>query len=183
MSERKLIYLVLLAVVLVFTLAPTASAQLTSNAQAIALQANKPESLTVSVPSVATVTFALNGGTANGSATPSWTTTWVLGNARNNVKVCAYLAGAMTGASVGNTDTIPVANILGQPGAAGAFTAFTGAACGQGNALQISDTNITGVNKQGSKNDSVALQINETGLTLWADTYNGTLNIIAQATP
>ena len=34
-----------------------------------------------------------------------------------------------------------------------------------------------------SENDSVALEINDSALTLQADTYNGTLTIVAQATP
>jgi hypothetical protein len=95
-----------------------------------------------------------------------------------------FLAGALTGTN-GNPDTVPMANILGQPDATGAFSAITGSGCGQaGNALVINSYNLNTVGRKNvSENDSVALEINDSTLTLAADTYSGTLNVVAQATP
>jgi len=163
-----------------------AFAQLTSAPVPVALVALAPESLTVTLTSGATVNFTLTGGSADlGSITPAWTTTWNLKPSRNSVAVCVFLSGALTGTGT-NTDTVPMANILGQPDAAGSFTAITGNGCGQtGNALLINTYALTSPasRKNVSKNDSVALEINDSALTLEADTYSGTLNIVAQATP
>lgn len=169
---------------LIFAVAP-AFAQLNSAPVPVALSATKPESLSVTLTTGGPVTFALNGGTTTGSVVPAWTTNWNLDPQRTQVQVCVFLSGALTGTG-GNTDTIPPANVLAQPDATGSFTALTGSACGQSNALSISTHAITLSNrKNGSANDSVGLEINETSppITISPDTYSGTLNILAQATP
>ena len=183
-SVTLTIYSALLTVVLGCFLATPARAQLNSTPQTVALAASKPESLSVTITTPGPVNFSpLTGTTTAGSVIPAWTTNWFLVPQRNQVAVCVYLSGALSGTG-GNTDTIPAANVQGQPGGTGSFTALTGTACGQSNALSISTTAINNSNRtNGSKNDSVALRINESGLSLSADTYSGTLNIIAQATP
>lgn len=127
--------------------------------------------------------FLLNGSISTGSTVPAWITQWDLKPQRTQVQVCAYLSGALTGTG-GNPDTIPASNVLGQPDGTGSFTALTGTACGQSNALSISITPLTSANRRnGSRSDSIVLEINESGLSLSPDTYTGTLNLIAQATP
>ena len=176
--------LFLLTLVLAAGFAKPAWAQpLNSAAAPAALAAVKAETISVTITLGGPVNFnPLTGTITTGSLTPAWTTTWVLKPTRTAVQVCAFLSGALTGTG-GNIDTIPAANVKGQPGGVGPFTALTGAACGQTNALSISTTTITGANKNSSKSDSVVLEVDETALTLSADTYSGTLNIIAQATP
>jgi hypothetical protein len=183
MSQKKLWLSVVSTGIWVCTLANPGWAQLTSAPQPVTLNALAPESLSVTLTTPGPVTFNLNGGTVPGSVVPAWTTNWNLANTRTSLAVCVYLTGALT-APAPNTDTIPPANILGQPDATGPFAALTGAGCGQTNALVISTTAITNANRRnGSRNNSVALEINQTGLSLAPDTYTGTLNIIAQATP
>jgi hypothetical protein len=182
LSKRNLLLSAFLGVLSSLTLAGMANGQASSTPVPVTLIAHKPESVSVTLTSASTVNFALNGTITAGDVSPAWTTTWNLFPTSSPVTVCVYLTGDLTGTG-GNTDTIPPANILGQPEGTGAFTALTGTACGQSNGLQINSVAINGSNKSGSANDSVALEINEASpaLTLSADTYSGTLNIIAQA--
>lgn len=163
--------------------AAPAFAQSGSSSRALGPAPLAPESISVVLTAPGPVHFALNGSVTTGSISPAWVSQWDLHPQRNQVQVCAYLSGALTGTG-GNSDTIPPANVLGQPDGTGSFIAFTGTACGLSNAVSVSITPITNQNRHnGSKNDSIVLEISETGLNLSADTYTGTLNIIAQATP
>ncbi len=187
MTRVSRILLGVVTAILACTFATPGWAQaLTSAAATVALAAVKPESISVTITTPGPVNFnPLTGTTTAGSVTPAWTTNWNLKPSRTSVAVCVFLSGPLAGTG-GNLDTIPAANVQGQPGGVGPFAALTGSGCGQVNALTISTTVITGANrKNGSKSDSVAAQINETGIVpaLSADTYSGTLNIIAQATP
>lgn len=184
MQGISTIKLMALAVLLGCTVTTSAWAQLNSTPQTVALAATAAESISVTITAPGPVNFnPLTGTTTVGSVTPAWTTNWDLKPQRNQVAVCVYLSGALTGTG-GNADTIPAANVKGRPGGSGSFTALTANACGQSNALSISTTVIDNANrKNGSKNDSVGLEIDQTGLSLSADTYSGTLNIVAQATP
>ena len=185
MPSRKAVDVCILSSLLAFAFASSAAAQVTATAVPMSLSALKPESITVTLTSSNTVTFNLVGGSADtGSIIPAWTTNWNLKHSENTVMVCVFLSGALSGTN-GNTDTVPMAYILGGPGGVAPFTAITGNGCGQiGNALVISTTALTNANrKNGSKSDSVALEINDAPLVLQADTYSGTLNIVAQATP
>lgn len=175
---------IFLAAALTSVLTVPAWGQLNSAAQPVTLAAVQAESISVTITTGGPVNFnPLTGTITSGSVTPAWTTNWDLKPSRTQVQVCAFLSGSLTGTG-GNTDTIPPANVKGQPGASGSFFALTGSACGQSNALSISTTAINAANrKNGSKSDSVAVEIDQTALTLSADTYSGTLNIIAQATP
>lgn len=163
---------------------PAWAQALNASPQTVALAAVKAESISVTITTGGPVNFnPLTGTTTAGSVNPAWTTNWNLKPSRTQVAVCAFLSGSLSGTG-GNIQTIPAANVQGQPGGAGPFTALTGAGCGQANSLTISTTAITGANRtNGSKIDSVAVQVDETALSLSADTYSGTLNITAQATP
>jgi hypothetical protein len=171
---------------------PPVKAQINSNTGTVTLNAQLSESLTISVNSGNNVNFTLAGNTAAnaGSTTTGITTAWVLKPGRTSVAVWAYF-GSATAALVhqtaGNTVDIPSSAVKIQVGGAGAFNAltavspFNAAASG----LQIgSSIAITGANKNSSRNDTLAYQIDTTVVPqLPADTYIGTLNIQAQATP
>ncbi len=168
--------------------ASMASAQLNSGAQTIALNANLTESLTLNLSANA-VNFTLSAGSAAnpGSTNITATTAWTLKPGRTAVGVYAYFASAAAALTDGVGDNIPSsAFFISDNG--GASTALTntvvfGAANG---GLQLANVAITGVNKTGTRNDVMAFNINLTGGTLPqlpANTYTGTLNIQAQATP
>jgi hypothetical protein len=185
MTPRKTIVSALLTGLLGCVLAASGrAATLTSTPQPITLIAAQAESLTVTLSGASTVNFTLNGTSpALGSVIPTWTTAWNLNSTRTSVNVCVYLSGPLVGTDT-PTNNIPGANVLGQPEAAGAFTALTGNGCGQvGNALLISTTATTPGNESGTKNDSVALEIAGLAMPMPADTYTGILNVVAQTVP
>lgn len=169
-----------------------AKAQINSNTGTVTLNATLSESLTVTVNSGSTVNFTLapNAAANAGSTTTGITTAWVLKPGRTAVAVWAYF-GSATAALVhqtaGNAVDIPSSAVKIQVGGAGPFNAltavspFNAAASG----LQIgSSIAITGANKTSSRTDALAYQIDTTVVPqLPADTYIGTLNIQAQATP
>jgi hypothetical protein len=169
--------------------ASLASAQVNSGAQPIALNATLAESLTLSLSANA-VNFALTPGSATnaGSTNITATTAWVLKPGRTAVGVYAYFASSAAALTDGATPTpnnIPSSAFLipDNGGASAALTstvAYGGAAAG----LQLANVAITGVNKNSSRTDAMAFNINLSTLPqLPAGTYTGTLNIQAQATP
>ena len=166
-----------------------ASAQaINSGAQTITLNASLAESLTLSL-SANSVNFTLAAGSATnaGSANITATTTWVLKPGRTAVGVYAYFASAAAALTDGAGDNIPSSAFFIADNA-GASTALTSTvAFGAANAgLQLANVAITGANKNSSRTDVMAFNINLTGGTLPqlpAATYTGTLNIQAQATP
>lgn len=176
--------------VLVVGMASLASAQLTTAAQPIALNATLNESLTLNLSANA-VSFPLTAGSASnpGSTGITATTTWVLKPGRTAVGVYAYFANAA--AALSDTST-PANNIPSSAffisdngGASTALTSTTG--FGGANAgLQLENIAITGTNKNSKSVDNMTFNINLSGGTLPqlpAGAYNGTLNIQAQATP
>ena len=175
------------AVLLALTFASSlASAQLNSGAQPIALNASLSESLTVSLTANA-VNFTLTPGNANnaGSTNITATTAWVLKPGRTAVGVYAYFASATAALTDGAGDNIPSsAFFISDNG--GASTALTGTVAfgGANGGLQLANVAITGANKNSNRTDAMAFNINLTPLPqLPANTYTGTLNIQAQATP
>src|SRR6266849_1089355 len=189
--SRKL-WIVATALILFAMNGSPANAQINSNTGTVTLNATLSESLTVTVNSGSTVNFTLAPNTAvnAGSATTGVTTAWVLKPGRTSVALWAYFTSAtasLVHQTAGNTVDIPSSAVKIQGGGAGAFNAltavspFTAAASG----LQIgSSIAITGANKNSSRADTLAYQIDTTVVPqLPADTYVGTLNIQAQATP
>src|SRR6266436_9372481 len=182
-----------MALVLLALFVPASHAQAAnSNIGTVTINATLTESLTVTVNSGAAVTIPLLPNTAvNGTATTTGvTTTWTLKPGRTSVALWAYFSSAATAlvhATAGNTTDIPSSAVKIQVGGAGAFNAltvvspFNAAASG----LQIGAAiAITGLNKSGNRTDTLAYQIDTTVVPqLQADTYVGTLNIEAQATP
>jgi hypothetical protein len=172
---------------------PDSQAQaINSNVGNVVINAQLTESLTVTINSGAAVTIPILPNTAvNGTATTTGVTTaWTLKPGRTTVALWAYFgsaAVALLHQTAGNTTDIPSSAVKIQVGGAGAFNAltvvspFNAAASG----LQIGPSiAITGANKNSSRVDSLAYQIDTTVVPqLQADTYTGTLNIQATATP
>lgn len=187
MKTGTLLRIAVVALTMTFA-ASLASAQLNSAAQPIALNATLAESLTVNL-SANTVNFTLAAGSAAnaGSTTVTATTAWVLKPGRTAVGVYAYFANSAAALTDGAAppDNIPSADftIADNGGAAAALTnsvAFGGANAG----LQLANVAITGANKNSNRTDTMAFNINLSTLgQLPANTYTGTLNIQAQATP
>jgi hypothetical protein len=168
--------------------ASLASAQaLNSGAQAIALNANLAESLSVTL-SASSVNFALSAGSATnpGSAGITATTAWTLAPGRTSVGVYAYFASASAALTDG-TNNIPssaffISDNSGTPAALTNTVVYGAAAAG----LKLATVPITATNRTASRTDAMTFNINLTGGTLPqlpANTYTGTLNIQAQATP
>ena len=182
-----------MALVFVGLFVPDTQAQaINSNVGNVTINATLTESLTVAITSGAAVTIPILPNTAvNGTATTTGvTTTWTLKPGRTSVALWAYFSSAATAlvhTTAGNTTDIPSSAVKIQVGGAGAFNAltvvspFNAAASG----LQIGPSiAITGANKNSSRADTLAYQIDTTVVPqLQADTYTGTLNIEAQATP
>lgn len=185
-----------LALLVGASLVPAASwAQLNSAPGTVTLTATLAESLTINVTSGNAVNWnALQANTAaqapTGATTTSVTTAWVLKPTRTSVAVWAYFGTAATALlhqTAGNPTDIPSSAVKVQVGGAGAFNAltnvspFNAAASG----LQIGAAiAITNANRASSRTDTLAYQLDTTVVPqLAADTYIGTLNIAAQATP
>jgi hypothetical protein len=161
-----------------------------SGAQPIALNAQLAESLTLNLTANA-VSFTLTAGSAAnaGSTNITATTAWVLKPGRTQVTVDAYFATAAVALTDGGApaNNIPSSAffISDNGGASAALVnnvAFGGASAG----LRLATVAITGANKNSSRTDNMAFNINLTGGTLPqlpAGNYNGVLNIQAQATP
>jgi len=178
------------AIALGIALATTmASAQaINSGAQTIALNATLAESLTLSL-SANSVNFTLAAGSAAnaGSTNITATTAWVLKPGRTAVGVYAYFANAASALTDGAGYNIPSSAFFISDNA-GPSTALTSTiAFGAANGgMQLANVAITGANKNSSRTDLMAFNINLSGGTLPqlpAATYTGTLNIQAQATP
>jgi hypothetical protein len=180
----------LLAIALIVTgAASLASAQvLNSGAQPIALNATLAESLTLSLTANA-VNFPLTAGSAAnpGSTNITATTAWVLKPGRTTLGVFAYFASAPAALTDGAGNNIPSSafKISDNGGASTALTntvAFGAATAG----LQLANVALTAANRNGTRNDVMAFNIDLSAGTLPqlpAATYTGTLNIQAQATP
>jgi hypothetical protein len=181
-----------MALVLMGLFVPASYAQAAnSNVGTVTITATMTESLTVTINSGAAVPIPLVANTAvNGTATTTGVTTaWTLKPGRTSVAVWAYFgsaAVALLHQTAGNTTDIPssAVKISYNSGAFNALTVvspFNAAASG----LQIGPTiAITGLNKTSSRTDTLGYQIDTTVVPqLQADTYIGTLNIEAQATP
>ncbi len=150
------------------------------------------ESLTVTVTSGAAITFALKANTANnaGSTSTTVTTSWItLRASRTAVAVWAYFNSAnsaLVHQNPTNTVNIPSAAVMIQINGAGQYTALTNTSpfVGAASGLRIANVAINAGNRTGNITDTLGYRIDTTTVPqLPADTYAGTLNIQAQATP
>jgi hypothetical protein len=174
--------------------ASMASAQaVSSGPQAISLNAKLAESLTLTLDSNS-VNFTLAAGSATNAGAPNVTATtkWTLNPGRTKVGVYAYFTSstaALTGTASGVnipptafsiTDTGAGSGGAGNSGALGNAVTF-------GTGLQLANVSIvSGTNTTASRTDQMAFNIDLSSAAMQqipADTYSGTLNIQAQATP
>lgn len=187
-GSRRILQRVTLLLIVVGMTSLVSAQVINSGAQPIALNAQLSESLTLNL-SASAVNFALTAGSATnaGSTNITATTAWVLKPGRTAVTVDAYFANAGSALNDGAGNNIPssaffIADNGGASNPLNSTVAF-GAANG---GLRLANVSITGANKNGSRTDQMAFNINLTGGTLPqlpAGTYTGTLNIQAQATP
>jgi hypothetical protein len=128
----------------------------------------------------ALVTFHLKpSGIAPGDAPISINTVWEIQRGGTQVSVYAYFANP-SGALVGRPNNrIPSSRVFGKVGG-NPFRPFTGAGPFSGGSLLIFSTQVRG-NKRSSRTDSLALQIDTTGLALQPDVFGGVLRLQAQA--
>lgn len=156
-------------------------AQLSSNPSAVSLQAVLTTSLTLSA-SPGLVTFNLvPGGQANASGPINLTTSWVLRPNVGDVTMYAFFTSPAAALTDGAGNNIPSANVLGSPDGS-AFVPFTGTSpFAVGSSLVIFTERILGNNRSKTRNDTLDLRIDTSGLALPAGTYTGVLRIQAQA--
>jgi hypothetical protein len=159
-----------------------------SDSKSISLTATVPETLTVTLSSN-TVTFSNVTPTAPnnpGSGTITVTTKWSLKPATNALVLYAYFGSTTALANTGATFTIPTSAFQIDVNNTGAQSVSQSPA-GHGVAgatLDLHSATINGSNKSGTWVDTLAFNLNLTSVTnLQADTYTGTLNIQADATP
>jgi hypothetical protein len=160
-----------------------------SNLAQIDLTAHLNESITVNINSGTDIDFVLQPNTAvnAGSLGSSITTAWVLKPSRGTVAVWAYFgsAAAALSGTAGNAVTIPSSAVKIQVGGGAApFAAMTTVSPFNATAsgLLIGSTNILGTNRNSSRTDVLAYQIDTTVVPqLPADDYAGVMNVQAQA--
>jgi hypothetical protein len=160
---------------------PPANAQIDSNVAGVPLQATLNTSLTV-VASPNTVNFALvPNGVANGNTAVTVTTFWALHPSIGGVTLYAYFSAATAALSNGAGANIASSRVAGSANG-GALATFTGnSPFAAGSSITLATWRILGNNRNGTRQDTLGLQIDTTGLALPAGTYSGVLNIQAQA--
>ncbi|MGH9733756.1 MAG: hypothetical protein ACRD8A_04095 [Candidatus Acidiferrales bacterium] len=174
-------YLAGLGVLVLACVSASYGQAMNSNLANVNLNAVLNETLTIAAaPGNVNFTLAPNG-TAAGSAAVSITTQWALASTRTNVSLFAYFS-TTTALTNGAGNNIPNTSVSGNPNGTGMqpFTTknpFNGLNTG----VQIFSAAITAANVNSTHADSLALQIDTTGLNLPAGTYTGVLNIEAQA--
>ena len=171
-------------------IAANASAQV-STVQAVALNASKSASLSVSITSGASQSLTLvDGGMSTGATPIAINTAWDLNPGLiGSVKLVGYFLSSTAALTDGmaTPNDIPSSRVEGlmATGAPTSFTAFTQNAVGAvgtaGASLLLFSNAITGANKSASRTDNLDLRINLTGTTAVPSTYTGSLKIQAIA--
>ena len=130
----------------------------------------------------ANVNFALlNGAVATGSTPITITTTWDVQPSVGDLALYAFFSAPAAALSNGAGNNITSSRVLGSVNG-GAFAPFTGISpYAAGSSLQVFTFRVLGLNRRGTRNDTLNLQIDLTGAVLPAGTYSGTLLIQAQA--
>lgn len=164
--------------------APGAWAQINSNPSNVALNALVQDSLMISV-SVPNVNFNLvpGSGPTAGVPTVTVTTTWQLKpGGKPTLSLYGYFASSTAALTNGAGNDIPSANVLAgvNSGAPAAFNQ-TGPVGAAGASLQLYSLIISGINKSGTRNDTLDLYIDLTSQpNLPAGVYTGVLNLQAR---
>jgi hypothetical protein len=167
-----------------------------SNVAQITLNAAVAESITVGLSGNTQTWASLTPGAAAnaGSGAITVTTNWVLRPGRTQVRLYAFFASTVALASqTGGAGSVDIPTSAFQINSANLGAATTvnqdnsGVGIGvAGSSLILRTTAITGLNRNGSSNDALTFNIDLSSAAMQqlpADTYQGTLNIQAQATP
>ena len=159
-------------------------AQVVSNPGNVALQAVVQNSLSVTVNNT-NVNFNLvpGSGPTPGAPTVTVTTKWTLHPGGSPVlSLYGYFASSTAALSNGPNGILSTNVLAAVNGGAPAPFNQTGPFGAAGASLRIYSLVITGVNKNGTRNDTLGLSINLTSQpTLPVGTYNGVLRLQAQA--
>jgi hypothetical protein len=176
-----------LGALVLLSVAPASRAQLLSGLGNMTLNATIITSLSVSVPSGSSVNFSLvQAGIANGSVPAVVRTTWAVNPGKTGaVSLYGYFS-SPAAALAGTGYNITSAYVEGRmtTGSPVAFTPFTqtnpvGPA---GGSLLLFSENITGINKNKTRNDNLDLRINlTTSPPVPQGNYAGTLHLVARA--
>jgi hypothetical protein len=174
------------ALLVLLGMAPRAAqAQFNSNLGNVTLNALVQDYIAVNV-NVAAVNFFLVPGTGPTAGAPvvTVTTTWNMnpGN-KPTLSLYGYFASSAAALTSGAGNNIPSANVLASVNG-GAPAAFlqSGPFGAAGASLQIFSLVISGLNKNGTRNDTLNLLINLTSQpNLPAGVYSGVLNLQARA--
>jgi len=176
---------------LIFLFPLRLQAQVYSGISDVALSANMPESLSVTLTGATSVSFNLTpGGVAAGNTAVPIQTSWVLKPNRTAVTLVGYFdipANALTNAGpplTYITSSLVLGEVTGtEPGRTTTFTAFTQTITGigpAGGSLQLFSEPIGGGNKVKTRDDTLALEIDLSSVPLQpAGDYTGTLHIRA----
>lgn len=176
--KTKWVVVVLTVITLISTAAMAAS--LSSTPATTTITATKAESISVAAGtlpgfnllSLAPQSFTI---TSNYNLTPQ----------RNTVTICAYMdttTGIMKGTGT-NTDTIPATNVQAKP-TSGSYAVINGAAgCGLTSVTTVNTYNLTNQasRKNVTNNDTLNIQLVGVDPALQADTYTGTITVVAYA--
>ena len=178
-------YVQVAAVLFTLGYAARLPADTTSNTATVAVSAGPGagalEFISVAVTGNPAVNFpSVPGSTGHisGVGQPTVVTSWSLGNNRQHVTVYAYFASMYVALQSSQMhDIIPTAFFLGanqfQPGVLNG----TGVTVGQ------TDVSSGAGNLTGSRTDTLALALESSAVPAYDETYSGTLNIYAVATP
>lgn len=180
-AKRFGLFVVIGGFLLLLLTPPAARAQINSNVAGVNLAATLNTSLTlVAAPNA--VNFALvQNGVATGSTAVTVTTIWTLRPNVGDVTVYGYFASPAAALSNGAGADIASARVSGSANG-GPFTPFTSnSPFAAGSSMTLATWRILGNNRNGTRQDTLGLQIDTTGLPLPAGTYTGVLNIQAQA--
>lgn len=170
---------ILILSILALALAGSAFAQNPATTS-VQIQATKAESLTVSAAGL-TTPFDL---AAPAAQSITITSNWNLNPTKNNVDICVYMNGSMTGSDASNTDTIPASNI--QANAGSGWNALNNVAgCSAPvNVTKVKNYPLTShATRVLTAPNTDTVQINLAGVpsTIQADTYTGTITVAAYA--
>lgn len=180
MNFKKAIFTILLV-----TLAVGAAMAQTSGTSTTPIVATKAESLTIT----ATAPLATYNLGALAAQTLNISSYWNVNPARANVTVCVYMdatTGTMKGTG-GNASVIDQTMVQTKVGAGAWANIDAGTGCGVAggatlvNTYALSTTATRNVPSTSPKADSVQVQLNGVPATYEADTYTGTLTLVAYA--
>jgi len=146
------------------------------------------DSLTVTLtPGAVSFPLTRDSATNSGSVTLTATTTWSLVVLRNNIALDAYFSSAtaaLTHQSSQNNVNIPSERVEVSVNGGPLQPFNQTVAFGAANAgRRLFNQPLTIFTLSGSRNDSLALNINLSGYALPADTYSGLLRLRARGTP